>query len=236
MQNPRAIGPAADSVLSGQGAHRAGHCRAMSADEVRQPLMRERQRHGDALGQNPSPALGQVPEREQQPIIDSLMVSDRKRDRERVSAARPSVEELQPELWPWGHPYDQPMIEYGQPCRLQDDPADLRLNVGSLLVPAPRPDHVAGAEQFHASTSKHFDFSADQSVDDKEALMMGVELLCRRDVPIALGQVPDPGPRFATSAFTVAGRDQIFELRISINDADRIDGNVQMIRSPPQRG
>ena len=66
--------------------------------------------------------------------------------------------------------------------------------------------------------------------------MMGVELLCRRDVPIALGQVPDPGPRFATSAFTVAGRHQIFELRISINDADRIDGNVQMIRSPPQRG
>ena len=125
----------------------------MSADEIRQPLMRERQRHGDALGQNPSPALGQVPEREQQPIIDSLMVSDRKRDRERVSPARPSVEKLQPELWPWGHPYDQVMIEYGQPCRLQDDPADLRLNVGSLLVPAPRPDHVAGAEQLHASTS-----------------------------------------------------------------------------------
>ena len=115
--------------------------------------MRKRQRHGDALGQNPSPALGQVPEREQQPIIDSLMVSDRQRDRERVSTARPPVEELQPELWPWGHPYDQAMVEYGQPCRLQDDPADLGLNVGSLLVPAPRPDHVAGAEQFDTSTS-----------------------------------------------------------------------------------
>ena len=152
MQNPRSIGPAADSVLSGQRAHRAGHCGAMSADEIRQPLMRERQRHGDALRQNPPPALGQVPEREQQPIIDSLMVSDRKRDRERVSAARPSVEELQPQLWPWGHPYNQVIIQHGQPRRLQDDPADLRVNVRALLVPAPRPDHVAGAEQFHAST------------------------------------------------------------------------------------
>ena len=128
MQNPRSIGPAADSVLSGQRAHRAGHCRTMSADEIRQTLMRERQRHGDALGQDPPPALGQVPEREQQPIIDSLMVSDRKRDRERVSTASPSVEELQPELWPWGHPYDEVMIEYSQSCRLEDDPADLRPN------------------------------------------------------------------------------------------------------------
>ena len=68
----------------------------MSADEIRQPLMRERQRHGDALGQNSSPALRQVPEREQQPIIDSLMVSDRQRDRERVSAARPRLKSSSP--------------------------------------------------------------------------------------------------------------------------------------------
>ena len=65
--------------------------------------------------------------------------------------------------------------------------------------------------------------------------MMGVELLCRRDVPIARGQVPHPCPRFATSAFTLAGRHQIFQFRISINDADRIHGNVQIVRSPPQR-
>ncbi len=67
----------------------------MSADEIRQPLVRERQRHGDALGQNPPPAFRQVPEREQQPIVDPLMVSDRQRDGERVSAARAAVEELQ---------------------------------------------------------------------------------------------------------------------------------------------
>ena len=50
---------------------------------------------------------------------------------------------------------------------------------------------------------------------------MGVELLCRRNVPIARGQMPHLCPRFATCAFTLAGRHQIFELRISINDADR---------------
>ena len=65
---------------------------------------------------------------------------------------------------------------------------------------------------------------------------MGVELLCCRDVPIARGQMPHLCPRFATCAFTLAGRQQIFELRISINDADRFHGNVHMVRSPPQRG
>jgi len=59
----------------------------MSAHEIRQPLMRERQRHRDAVGQNSSPSFGQVPQREQQPIIDSLVVSYGKRDRERVSSA-----------------------------------------------------------------------------------------------------------------------------------------------------
>ena len=49
----------------------------MRADEISQPLVSPRQRHGDPLGQDAPPALGQVPEREQQPIVDSLMVSDR---------------------------------------------------------------------------------------------------------------------------------------------------------------
>jgi len=157
----------------------------MRADEIRKPLMRERQWHGDSIGQNASPAFGQVPERQQQPIIDPLMMSDRERNRERVSAARPSIEELQSKLRPWGHPHDQVMIEHGQPRWLQHDPANLRLDMGSLLIPAPWADHVAGAEQFHATTSQHFDLSTDQPVDNQEALMMGIELLRRSDVPIA---------------------------------------------------
>ena len=58
----------------------------MCPDEIREPLMGERQRHGDALGQDSSPALGKVPEGEQQSIIDALMVGDCQRDRERVRA------------------------------------------------------------------------------------------------------------------------------------------------------
>jgi hypothetical protein len=236
VQNPGSIGAATDPVLSGQRADRAGHRRTMRTDEIRQPLVRERQRHGDALGQNSSPALRQVPEREQQSIVDSLMVGDRERHRERVRAARPAIEELQPELRPWVHPHDQAMIEYGEPRRFQHDPANLRLHVGALLIPAPRPDDVAGAEQFHAPTSQHFDLATDQPVDDQEASMMGVGLLCRGDVPIARRQVPHARSGLAPSPFTIAGWDQILKLGISIDDADRIRGSAQAVRSRPRSG
>jgi hypothetical protein len=226
VQNPRAIGAAADFVLSGQRADRAGHCGTMRADEIRQALMREWQRHGDALGQNSSPAFRQVPEREQQSIVDSLMMGDRQRDRERVCAARPAIEELQPELRPRVHPHHQVMIEHGEPRGFQHDPANLRLNVGALLIPAPWPDHVAGTEQFHTTTSQHFDLSTDEPVDDQEASMMGVGLLCRRDIPIACRQVPHARPGLTTSPFTISRRDQVLELGISIDDADRIRGSA----------
>ena len=86
----------------------------MRADEIREPLVRKRERYGDAVRQNSTPALGQMPERQQQPVIDPLMVSDRKGDRERVGAPSPPVEELQSKLRPRGHPHHEAVIEYGQ--------------------------------------------------------------------------------------------------------------------------
>jgi hypothetical protein len=86
----------------------------MRADEIREPLVRKRQRYGDAVRQNSTPAFGQMPEREQQPIIDPLMVSDGKGDGERVGAPSPSVEELQAKLRPRVHPNHKAMIKHGQ--------------------------------------------------------------------------------------------------------------------------
>jgi hypothetical protein len=66
----------------------------MRPDEIREPLVRKRERYGDALWENSTPTFGQMPQRQQQPVIDPLMVSDRKRDGERVSAPSPAVEQL----------------------------------------------------------------------------------------------------------------------------------------------
>ena len=124
------------------------------------------------------------------------------------------------------------VIEYGQSCWLQNDPSDLRLDVGARLIPAPWPNDVAGAKQFHAPTPKHVDLPTDQPVDDQEAPMMGVGLFCGGDVPSARRQVPHPGPGFPPGALTIGQWHEILKLRISINDADRIRDGAQSLRSP----
>jgi anti-sigma B factor antagonist len=55
----------------------------VGADEVGEALVAERQRHHHAVGMHAAPALGQVPERQQQPVVDPLVV------RQQLDAAPP---------------------------------------------------------------------------------------------------------------------------------------------------
>ena len=103
VQHPRSIFAATDLALLLERAQSAGHCGAVRSDEIREPLVRQRERYGDAVRQNPAPAFGQMPKRQQQPVIDPLMVGDGKGDCECVGAPGPAVEELQSELWPGVH-------------------------------------------------------------------------------------------------------------------------------------
>lgn len=202
----------------------------MRADEIREPLVRKRQRYGDAVRQNSTPAFGQMPEREQQPVVDPLMVSDRKGDGERVGAPSAPVEELQSKLRPRVHPHHKAMIKDGQAGGLQNDPANLRVNVGSLVVPTPRANHVARPDQFHASPPQHVNLSADQSIDDQEAAMMTIGLLCGGDLPIAGGQAPDSRLSLASGPLIVNRRQEIPNLRVGVDDADETRGRVHLGR------
>ncbi len=114
MQHPRSVSPTADLASLLQCTQCAGHRGAVRADEIREPLVRKRERYGDAVRQHSTPAFGQMPERQQQPVIDPLMVSDRKGDGERVGAPSPPVEELQSKLRPGGHPHHKAMVKHGQ--------------------------------------------------------------------------------------------------------------------------
>ena len=115
VEHPRSVVAATDLTLLLECAQCAGHCGTMRSDEIRQPLVREWERYGDAVRQNPTPAFGQMPQRQQQPVIDPLMMSNGKGDGERVSAPRPAVEELQSKLRPGGHAHHKAVIEHSQP-------------------------------------------------------------------------------------------------------------------------
>jgi hypothetical protein len=89
-----------DRVRAAQVARFGGHGRAVRPDQVGPLLMRQPQSHSDALRSNTPPALSQVPEGQQQPIIDALVIGDGEGNRQRVSAPGGAIEELHAELRP----------------------------------------------------------------------------------------------------------------------------------------
>jgi hypothetical protein len=235
VQHPRLVPTATDFSFVPQCTQCACHCRAMRADEIREPLVRKRKRDGDAIRQNPPPAFGQMPKRQQQPVIDSLMVSDRQGDGERVGAPSPAVKQFQSKLRPRVHPHHKAMIKHGQAGRLQHNPANLRLNVRSLVVPAPGANHVARPDQFHAATAQHFNLSTDQPIDNQEATMMTVGLLRGGDIPLAGRQAPYPRLSLAPGPLTIRRRQEVPNLRVGIDDADQARGRAHLGHSSSQR-
>lgn len=131
----------------------------MRPDQVSKPLMRQRQRDGDAFRNDPSPAFGQVPERQQQTVVNALMMGDRQGDGQRMRAPSASRKKLHTELGPGSHPADEAMIEDGQLRRLKYQPPDFGMNMRAVRVPSPRPQDVARAEQLDASPAEHLDLA-----------------------------------------------------------------------------
>ena len=77
----------------------------MCSDQVCQTLVRERQRHRNALLPNPSPTFGKVPEREQEPLVHPLMMGDGQRDGQVMCPPRSAGKQLEAELrlrFGWG--------------------------------------------------------------------------------------------------------------------------------------
>ena len=110
----------------------------MGADERRQPLVGQRQRDDDAVGRDAAPALGEVPQRQVQALVDALVVGDRQRDGERVRAPDAAAEQLDADLRVGRDALDERVVEDGQARRLEYFPADLGLDVRSRRGPTAR--------------------------------------------------------------------------------------------------
>ncbi len=78
MQDPGAILATTEHPAALQRADRARDSRTMGADEIGEPLVRKRQGHGNAIGKYPAPAFRDMPQGQQQAVIDPLVVRNRK--------------------------------------------------------------------------------------------------------------------------------------------------------------
>ena len=129
VQHPSAVVSPTERARRGELSHRLGDRRSVSSDQVREALVRQRQRHDDAVRHDTPPPLRQMPESQKETIVDTLVMGDRKRDRQVVGPAGTAGKELDAELGPRVHANDQPVVEHGKPRRLKNHPADLRVHV-----------------------------------------------------------------------------------------------------------
>jgi hypothetical protein len=222
VKRPGAVFAPADRARANQVAHRGGHGRAVRPDQVGQPLMRQRQSHCDALRSNTPPALSQVPEGQQEPIIDALVMGDRQRNRQRVRAPGGAAEELHAELRPRRHACHQTVVEHGQTRRLEHDPAHFGVDVGAVSVPTPGAHDIASTQQLDAPAPEYIDLPREQPVDDQEAAMMRVRLDRARSVPLARGETAYAGQRLAARALALRFVQQLGEFGVCINNADEV--------------
>jgi hypothetical protein len=144
----------------------------------------------------------------------------------------PRFEQLDAELRPRVDAHDQPVVEHGEPRRLQHHPADLGAHVGALLVPRPRAHDVGRPDQLHAAAPEHVDLAAEQALDDQEAAVVDVRLKRARDVPLALRQALHAGDRLAARAVALGFVEELRELRVRLDDADRPGHGLRLPRCP----
>ena len=182
--------------------------------------MAEGQWDGDAVPGHASPALGEVPERQDQPVLDALVMGDGERDREVVGTPCAAREELDAELREGHHALDEPVVQDGEVRRLEHAPAHLGADVRALLVPLPRAQDVAGAEQLHAAPAEDVDLAGQEPVEQEEATMVAVGLTRAADVPGTRGQAHDAREDVPPRALAVLGRDDRLEVVVLVDERD----------------
>ena len=221
MQNPVSALAATQRAGAHELSERSRHRWAVRADKVGKPLVGKRQRHDDTVLAHSAPALGEVPEGEHQPVVDTGMMGYRKRHGERVRPAGPAIEELDSELRPWGDARDELLVEDSQASRFEHGPADLGVDVRALVVPVPRAHHVAKAEQLDALAAEHLHVARYQSVEYQEPAVVPLGLDRGACVPRPRPQRQHPGSRLVAGALQLLLVQQVGEVGVSVDDGDR---------------
>ena len=101
----------------------------MRSDQICQALMRQGQRYRNALRSDPSPAFGQVPQGQDEPVVHAPVMGDCECDGQVMGPSSATGKELHAKLRPRIHALYQTVIEDRKTSRFEHGPSDLGVNV-----------------------------------------------------------------------------------------------------------
>ncbi|CAA9521112.1 MAG: hypothetical protein AVDCRST_MAG30-3048, partial [uncultured Solirubrobacteraceae bacterium] len=168
-EHPGAVRAPLEVAARDELAQRGGDGRAAGADHAGEGPVRQPQADPHALGGDAAPALGEVPEQREQPVVDAGEMGDGLQDHETVGPAGGAVDEAGDDLGPRRGGRDEPRAEQRDARRRQDGPVDgaaeQLVGVGVL----DRADEVARAEELGAGVVTHRRLADEQAAQDEEA-------------------------------------------------------------------
>ena len=203
--------------------------------------MRKRQRNHHAFLAYPAPTFSEVPQREHQPVVNAGMMGDRKRNGKSMRPPGSTVEELDAELRPWGYVSHELLVQHSQASRFEHGPPDLGMDVRALVVPVPRPHHVAVTEQLDALAAEHLDVTRYQAVDTrKPRWWRSGSIEAPRPTALATARIRGLAPH--GGRVPSGSPQEVREVGVSVNDRDRLPrtsfhpvGSITSSRGRPRR-
>jgi len=138
VQKPAALAQRRDLASLGELTERGAHGRSPQARHLGEQLMRQRECHDDTARGHAAPAVGEVPEHEQQPRVGSAHVPDRRLMDERARAARAALQQRSRDRRPARRDGGEALVERCEQRRLENAPFARARDGSAGVVGVPR--------------------------------------------------------------------------------------------------
>ncbi len=145
--------------------------------------MRKRDVKQDPLRGHGAPPIGEVPEHQQEPIVDAAQVADREVERQPVAALKEASRDGRRNLWPPAGPSAERAIEHRHLRGLDHLPTDLHRNRVIGADSQPWLQHVAGAEELGGRVVADRDLPREKALHDQKPQVCHVVEIVRADNP-----------------------------------------------------
>lgn len=168
--------------------------RSLGRDQLPEQTVGQRQRQPDPARLHPSPAVGQMPQEQDESNLEARLGGDRS---EHVELERPpagAVREDPDDLREGPHAFGKIAVEHREPGAAQRPPAG-RAHEHLVGGGTKRLQEVPGADQLGRGAAPDPDLQREQAVEDQQSQPVGGRVEPPREIARPDSQLQDPGGR-----------------------------------------
>src|SRR3954468_12604957 len=216
-------------ALAPELLERRGDRRPARGDEVGEQLVRQPQRHADAVRRDPPPTVGEVPHEHQQAAVDPRVVRDRHGHHERARALHGAADQRAAHLGVRRRAAREALVEQRELGLLDDAERRVERQRDVLAVVLPRTHEVAGPEQLRAVAADAPDAAHDEPVEQQQSGATAHALAGLLRVPRALERHRSRGDEVTLGAPQAVALEPTREVRVTHQHMGDVRGHPAIV-------